>query len=76
MRPLVTLNGSTIFYNNEHFYYSYALNKTVKAYDSRLEQEKMAFNREYLYVLEEAYMDNRLTFESYALKIGLLDVIL
>lgn len=76
MRPLVTLNGSTIFYNNNHFYYSYALNKTVKAYDTRLEQEKMAFNREYLYILEDAYMDNRLTFESYALKIGLLDVIL
>ena len=76
MKPLVTLNGSTIFYNNEHFYYSYALNKTVKRYDTRLEQEKMAFNREYLYILEDAYMSNRLTFESYALKMSLLEVIL
>ena len=76
MKPLVTLNGSTIFYNNNHFYYSYALNKTVKRYDTRMEQERMAFNREYLAILEDAYMDNRLTFESYALKMTLLEVIL
>ena len=76
MKPLVTLNGSTIFMNNGHFYYSYAVNKTVRSYDTRREQERMAFNREYLYLLEDAYMDNRLTFESYALKMTLLDVIL
>ena len=76
MKPLVTLNGSTIFYNGEHFYYSYAVNKTVPSYNTKLEQEKMAFNREYLYLLEDAYVDSRLTFESYALKMTLLDVIL
>ena len=76
MKPLVTLNGSTIFMNNGHYYYSYAINKTVRSYDTRREQERMAFNREYLYLLEDAYMENRLTFESYALKMTLLDVIL
>ena len=76
MKPLVTLNGSTIFYNNGSFYYSYAHNKTVRSFDCRLEQEAMAFNREFQAVLEDAYVDGRLMFESYALKMILLDVIL
>ena len=76
MKPVCSLDGSTIFYNDGKYYYSYAFNKTVHNYQSNLEHEKMAFNREYLYLLEDAYIDGRITFESYALKMQLLDVIL
>lgn len=76
MKPIVTVNGSTIFYGNNQYYLSYAYNKTVPAYNLENENEAMAFNREYNYFLVEAYVNARLFFESYALKCMLLDVIL
>lgn len=75
-KPLVKINDSTIFYNNDNYYLSYAINKTVPAYNLENEQERMAFNREFNYELVEAFVNSRITFESYALKCLLLDVIL
>jgi len=75
-KPLVKINDSTIFYNNSNYYVSYAINKTVPAYNLENEQDRMAFNREYNYELVEAFVNSRLFFESYALKCLLLDVII
>lgn len=75
-KPICSLDEATIFYNDNKYYYSYAFNKTVQNYNSRLEHERMAFNRKYLYLLEDAFIDGRIQFESYALKMSLLDVIL
>lgn len=75
-KPLVKINNSTIFYNNDNYYLSYAINKTVPAYNLENEQERMAFNREYNYELVEAFVNSKFYFESYALKSLILDVII
>ena len=76
MKPLVSVPGSTIFYDNNIYYMSYAFNKSVPFYDIQNENEMLAFNREYNRDLVDAYIMGKLFFESYALKCTLLDVIM
>ena len=76
MKPLVSINGGTIFYDKQKYYLSYAFNKSVPFYNLQNENEMLAFNRNYNHDLVDAYVAGDFYFESYALKMLLLDVII